>query len=159
MKKVTEFDVAGYDQEALYDRLVPDCVFIGTKEWIKVKINGGRPGWILHKLLKTHLEKAGKSKRGLFSKLRRKTNDDVFYSAERGPRSRGDLFYSAERGPNDPTGALQPTFRKGIEPHELGVDYSGALQPSRRTSAAVQSSWNWHPSMRPGLSLYGMNRK
>ena len=145
MKKVTEFDVAGYDQEALYDRLVPDCVFIGTKEWIKVKINGLRSGWILHKLLKTHLEKAGKSKRGLFSKLRRKTNDD--------------LFYSAERGPIDPTGALQPTFRKGIDPHKLGVDYSGALQPSRRTSSAVQSSWNWQPSMRPELSLYGMNRK
>ena len=166
MKKVTEFEEIGLARRGeragqFYDRLVPDCVFIGTKEWIKVKINGGRPGWILHKLLKTHLEKAGKSKRGLFSKLRRKTNDDLFYSAERGPRSRsrsrsrGDLFYSAERGPIDPTGALQPTFRKGIDPHKLGVDYSGALQPSRRTSSAIRPSWNWQPSMRPDLTLYG----
>ena len=106
-----------------------------------MKRNNEEVGWILHKLLKTHLEKAGsrksKSKRGLFSKLRRKTNDD--------------LFYSAERGPTNPTAALQPTFRKEMELSVPGgVDYSGAMQPSRRLSA-----WNWQPSMRPDLTLYG----
>ena len=160
MKIVTEFEEIGYAtyDGQFYDRLVPDCVSIGTKEWIKVKRNNGEVGWILHKLLKTHLEKAGsKSKRRWGKRSKRSSKGDLFYDAKEGPRSRsrsrsrsrGDLFYSAERGPSNPTGALQPTFREEMRPL-TGVDYSGALQPSKRLS-----EWNWHPSMRPDLTLYG----
>ena len=167
--------IRGKDCLKLYDPMgsIHQYSKIEAVEWIKIKKNNSEIGWILESLLETHLKKersrsrSKKKSRSKTKKSRSKTKKSRSKTkksrssknkksrSSKNKKSRSDVFYSAEEEPFNPTGALQPRYREGMKPFVPGgIDYSGAIQPSKKVS-----EWNWHPSMRPDLSLYGMNRK